>query len=100
MAEELAELERRVAGLIERYREEKQRSQQLEGQLNEAHGECGRLGEENEHLRGRIGELEHELNNRNEREGQLRGKLQEIIGQIDSLEAEIAGMEGAGDESG
>jgi len=100
MSEELAELERRVGGLIERYRDEKRRTQELRGRLDEAQRECARLGGENEQLRGRIGEIEHELSARGEREAQLHGKLQEIIGQIDSLEAEIAGMEGAGDESG
>jgi len=99
MTDGLEDLERRVAGLIERHRDAKQKIHLLEGRLEESVAECQRLGCENEQLRARVGELENELASRNSREDVVKNRLQQILSQIDSLETEVAEIESAGDES-
>jgi chromosome segregation ATPase len=100
MTDALQSLEERVATLIQRHREAKQKNDELAGQLEALHGERDRLGHENEQLKARIGELENALAGRDERENTVKGKLEQILGQIDTLEAEIARIESSGDESG
>jgi len=93
MTDGLEALEHRIATLIERHREAKQQIRQLETQLKEGAQENQRLGRENEQLRARLGELENELASRGSREEVVKNRLQQILGQIDTLEAEIAGIE-------
>jgi chromosome segregation ATPase len=100
MTDALESLEQRVATLIQRHREVKQKNDELAGQIQAQHDERERLARENEELKTRIGELEDALAGRDERENTVKGKLEQIIGQIDTLEAEIARIESSGDESG
>jgi len=99
MTDRLEDLERRIGGLIERYRAAKQQISLFEGRLEESVSECQRLGRENEELRAKVGELENELASRGSREEVVKNKLQQILGQIDSLETEIARVEASSHES-
>jgi chromosome segregation ATPase len=99
MTNGLEALEKRVAGLIQSYREARQQIGLLENQLKECGAEREKLGRESDRLRAKVGELENELASRNSREEVVKNKLQQILGQIDSLETEIARMEAPGDES-
>jgi len=99
MAEGLEDLEKRVAGLIERYREARRQIASLEKRLREGGAERDALGRENDRLRAKVGELENELASRNSREEVVKNRLQQMLGQIDSLETEIARMEAQGHES-
>ncbi|MBM3333744.1 hypothetical protein FJY63_03700 [Candidatus Sumerlaeota bacterium] len=98
MTEGLEELERRVAAVIERYRDTRQLIEQLESRLKEAARQRQQLEVENSRLRQRLGVLESELASHMSREDVAKNKLQHILGQIDSLEAEIAAIEASGDE--
>jgi len=92
----LESLEKKIAGLITQFRDAKQRIRELEVQVREGIGECERLEQENEGLRARIQDLEGEVASRGEREELVKNKLEQIIGQIDSLETEIAQIEATG----
>jgi len=100
MNDGLEDLERRIATLIARHREAKEKIQQQESRMKEARHENERLGRENEQLRARLGELETELASRGSREEVVKNRLQQILGQIDTLEAEIASIEAKDHEPG
>ncbi len=97
--EGLDELERRITGLLEHYRAAREQLRQTESRLEACESERARLAEENDRLRVRVAELETEQASRSSREEVVRNRLQQILGQIDSLEAEIARMETSGHES-
>ncbi len=97
--EGLDELERRVTGLLERYRAAREQLRQTESRLEGCEREAARLAAENEQLRARVAELESEQAGRSSREEVVRNRLQQILGQIDTLEAEIARIESPGHES-
>jgi chromosome segregation ATPase len=93
MTDGLDMVEQRIQGLIAQFRDAKQQIRELEGRIQDKTDQADRLERENEALRERLGGLESELASRAEREELARRKLKQIVGQIDSLESEIAEIE-------
>jgi chromosome segregation ATPase len=99
MTEGLETLERRILGLIAQYRDSKQQIREMESLVKDSSDRIEQLERENDALRAQVEGLRGELAGRTEREELVRNKLQQIIGQIDSLESEIAEIETVANES-
>jgi len=92
MIDRIELLEEKIAALLQKVHEAKNRIGELQRNNREMAGllEQKELTDsDNDRLQARIRELEAELNNRDDKENVVKDRLKAILNRIDTLEAEI-----------
>ena len=101
MIDRIDALEEKIAALVEKINEAKQRILDLQRQNRELYAiaEQKKLtDQENLRLKEQIKDLEDELNARDDKESTVKDRLKMILNRIDTLEAEIVELDSKGDE--